>query len=322
MECCSSDDNTEATCLWNITDASMIKQINNANNGHEFKSEIFEIGSLKWQIIIYPNGFNKDNIDNFDVFTDLLHIPQECQEVTILWQAECPQIQSAETKRITYKQGKMTTSWPNSPIPFKNLNFTHYSFTIMIRILKITLKDNNKVLYQWPLWLDYNGTFTYEINETVMDTLRGSYNGRTVYSPIYNNIWVIEVNPNGFDKQDEGDFTIAIKLCVLPEPFSQIKAIWIVNIKQLNFKTNIQYDFSYNQSGYYMIVGSFEEFKKVEHLTIEMSMEVIETHQIIEPVAESWSYYVLVIPLLAIPICILFRSKQGNKGNGNGNGVT
>jgi len=83
----------------------MFTQIINAKNGEEFKSNIFRIGEIEWQIEMHPNGYRKEEIGSCDVYLKLISMPSSWKQITVTRTIKSIQTYSSQTCMMRYDIG-------------------------------------------------------------------------------------------------------------------------------------------------------------------------------------------------------------------------
>eukprot|EP01084_Bolivina_argentea_P095318 171393_1 len=74
------------TYTWRITDPQIVDSMLHAEYKQVFKSEIFEIANLKWQVLLYPNGHEPKWKGSFCVRLKLIDIPQMIAKIVFFRQ--------------------------------------------------------------------------------------------------------------------------------------------------------------------------------------------------------------------------------------------
>eukprot|EP01084_Bolivina_argentea_P317123 549798_1 len=197
----SLKEGSQGTYTWNI-DAELLNKTINAKNCKAFSSDVFTIGELNWQIVMYPNGFSKERMGSFDVSVQLLSLPTLWESVIINSVSQSPQTKSSFTSISIYKESGDTFSWRTNTLrleEIKQLNINHLIFIIKIQILRITLKDN-KILYNYQFNNIKHQQLIWHLDKQTLSLARKAYNGKRFESKIFNNMWCIRLAPNGHNK--------------------------------------------------------------------------------------------------------------------------
>eukprot|EP01084_Bolivina_argentea_P095319 171395_1 len=74
------------TYTWRITDPQIVDSMLHAEYKQVFKSEIFEIANLKWQVLLYPNGHEPKWKGSFCIRLKPIHIPQMISKIVFFRQ--------------------------------------------------------------------------------------------------------------------------------------------------------------------------------------------------------------------------------------------
>eukprot|EP01084_Bolivina_argentea_P292355 502584_1 len=69
------------TYTWRITDPQIVDSMLHAEYKQVFKSEIFEIANLKWQLLLYPNGHEPKWKGSFCLRVKPIGIPQMISKI-------------------------------------------------------------------------------------------------------------------------------------------------------------------------------------------------------------------------------------------------
>ena len=101
----------QGSYTWQITNPQSISRLINAKVGESFESEIFEIGKLKWVIIVYPNGWNKKNKGCFNICIKLLTMSSKWRQLILCRTIECIETMSSCTSIASYYKNGDTMCW-------------------------------------------------------------------------------------------------------------------------------------------------------------------------------------------------------------------
>ena len=134
--------------IWNISSKSgFLNNVLNAKNKQQFGSNIISIGQFKWQMIMTPNGMDKESIGSCDIFLNLISMPSKYNQITILMMIKCPQTHSSYTTMCIYKIGQ-SFGWPPGTQSLAELKFhqnTNIQFIIVIKILSMSMASSNTI---------------------------------------------------------------------------------------------------------------------------------------------------------------------------------
>ena len=126
---------------WKITDKSLIKRMINSKNGQSFESQIFNIASLSWRLRLYPNGWSKANIGDFNVGLTLVKMPKSWNEIAVTRSIHIP---NTHTKVVSFtkftKNGHTVgcSFYSLSLSEIINMNFD-LSFCVKIKFISFSI---------------------------------------------------------------------------------------------------------------------------------------------------------------------------------------
>eukprot|EP01083_Nonionella_stella_P149581 475323_1 len=136
------------TYTWHIDKPSLVRRILSAKWKDEFTSDVFQIAKLNWMIELCPNGYNKNDKGLCGVYAKLLGMPSSWRSIFCHFHAECPEIQSKIVWSRSYKRAGIRGCEISSFEDLKASCAKELTFVITIRIARITLKEDNKILFQ------------------------------------------------------------------------------------------------------------------------------------------------------------------------------
>eukprot|EP01084_Bolivina_argentea_P074734 135546_1 len=99
---------------WKITDQLVIKRIYNADFKQAFGGDMFEIGKLKWQLILYPNGFSEKSKGSFMICIKLIKMPKTWKKIITNRTSKCVQTTTSNTNIHTTQFFQPTTPSPTT----------------------------------------------------------------------------------------------------------------------------------------------------------------------------------------------------------------
>eukprot|EP01083_Nonionella_stella_P176896 620276_1 len=268
------------TYKWHVDDTRLIKKILSAKLGDKLESdEVFQVGKLNWKLELYPTGWDKDTKGFCNVCVKLLAMPASWKCIFCQLHIECPQIQAKMVRSYPYKYNKPHSSgcFLSSFGDLRASCGKELTFIITIRIARITLKQDNKILFQMQTNKYKNNTrLQWKIDEETMKTLKTFDKGKGIFSGIYNNIWCLQLYPNGCWDTVEGDVDIGLWLCGLPPNVSKLKVEWTVHCREANIKQTWTNDFDEDHRYYSWQQNtiSFAEFCKHDTWTVRANINV------------------------------------------------
>eukprot|EP01083_Nonionella_stella_P181498 650401_1 len=161
---------SSGTYTWRIVDANLIRKIRSAKCGDEFVSDdVFQVGKLNWMIELAPNGYSEKSKGFCGVYAKLLGMPSSWKSIFCQLHIEFPQIQNkmvfSKTYNKPYSRGFCISSFEDLKASFGK----ELTFVITICIARITLKEDNKILFQMPTKEYKTKTqFQWKIGEEMM----------------------------------------------------------------------------------------------------------------------------------------------------------
>eukprot|EP01083_Nonionella_stella_P149281 473847_1 len=146
-------------CVWHINDRRLLNQIVRANYGDRLQSDVFQVAKLNWKIELYPSGLSRRDKRYCVVFVRLLGMPSSWKSIFCQFHVECPQMQNKMVFVQLYNK-PYVEGW-RKPIGMYISSFGDVkascvrafilSFVTTIRIARITLKEDNKILFQMKM---------------------------------------------------------------------------------------------------------------------------------------------------------------------------
>eukprot|EP01084_Bolivina_argentea_P141526 248682_1 len=107
----SKDDNLcKGIYVWKIH-GNKLTQMMQAKIKDKYVSDTFEIASMNWCIVVYPNGNRDDNVGAFKVYLKLLSM-QKGSKTIIFRRIHCKEYYSSFSWIETYKT-KKSNGWPD-----------------------------------------------------------------------------------------------------------------------------------------------------------------------------------------------------------------
>eukprot|EP01083_Nonionella_stella_P282829 962548_1 len=143
--------NYSGTYRWHIVDAILINKIVSAEYGYVVEShDALQTGQLIWKCQLYPNGLDvsKQSEGFCAVGLRLLEMPSSWKSIFCQLHIECPQMQS---KMMFAQQYNTARSWRFVISSFEDWKASfgkELTFIVTISITRITLKEDNKILFQ------------------------------------------------------------------------------------------------------------------------------------------------------------------------------
>ena len=260
-----------------VINGTLLQAMLNASNGQTFTSHIFQIGHLNWQIEACPNGYKKDQIGHFNVYITLLSCPNKWKSLTVHRRIYCEETESCSSNISVYKKDK-SMSWPSGTLllnEIKHLSLTQIKLTVRISILKITKADNG-IVYQNPMKMVKHSSFSWLIGSQTLNKMKNAYTGKRFESSIFDNMWLLQICPNGQNIENKGDCLLCLSLCILPQNISRVTINYKFECKELNVSTEDTEDFDYSNHDQFWSLNSlaFEKIKNYNGQTLMINVEI------------------------------------------------
>eukprot|EP01083_Nonionella_stella_P283541 965158_1 len=171
-------------CVWRVDDPELIQQILTAKCGDKFKcGNAFQVGKLKWKIKLYPNGHNETTKGLCGVWLRLLEMPSSWKSIFCQIHIECLQMQNKMVFTNSYNKPKCTGHYISSFEDLKASCGKELTFVITIRIARITLKEDNKILFQMRANKYKPKTqLQWKIDQEMMEKLKSFDKGKGICS--------------------------------------------------------------------------------------------------------------------------------------------
>eukprot|EP01084_Bolivina_argentea_P074736 135550_1 len=161
---------------WKITDQLVIKRIYNADFKQAFGGDMFEIGKLKWQLILYPNGFSEKSKGSFMICIKLIKMPKTWKKIITNRTSKCVQTTTSNTNIESFTtsgQIKPGSRYTLTLAELKTLNPSEITIITSINILNI-IQKNNQSLYRMRIrHFEPKPKFTWKINKSMINYKQG-----------------------------------------------------------------------------------------------------------------------------------------------------
>eukprot|EP01083_Nonionella_stella_P110164 322184_1 len=244
----------------------------------QVNSNMFQIAKLNWKAELCLNGYTEKSKGLCGVCVRLLEMPFSWKSIFCQLHIECPQIQNKMVFSVSYNEAKSKGCYLSSFEDLKASCDKDLTFVITIRIARITLKEDNKILLQVPTnKYKTKAHLQWKIDEEMMRKLKSFDRGKGICSDIYNNIWCLKLYPNGNVHSKEGDVRIGLYLCGLPPHMYKLNVQWTVHCREANLKQTFTFDFDEENTGYswYEDTISFAQFCKYNTWTVSVAINVL-----------------------------------------------
>ena len=166
--------------LWTV-DPSTLQQMKNCEIGQSVESPTFEIESLSWQFVAYPNGDYEESLGqgNFDLFAKLVYIPSSWKHVETMSEYV---IYTELTKGQLY-------GWPGNLMLFSEIEpLSFISFSIAITIQRIILKEDDSIFYERNN-AETNQSVEWNVDRERLQALKLAHEGKQIWSNLYGGMY-------------------------------------------------------------------------------------------------------------------------------------
>ena len=221
------------------------------------------IAGLLWQIRIYPNGNDTANEGSFDVFLKLLTLATEWNHIFIRYMMRCVETNSSSTACGIYfnTNGNVERGWIHNAMSFDEIqNLKHITIIIHAKLLNIILKDNKTILYHTTLTNQITNKYLeWNIDPKLFLQMKQCKNGKQFESPLFYDLFSLQIYPNGWKKENEGKCHIVCAFCGLPKLSNtiQMKIKWNLKLilkggKDKTLNTEYTADLVYEDGNYWI----------------------------------------------------------------------
>eukprot|EP01084_Bolivina_argentea_P069170 125910_1 len=217
---------------WVISDPQMMLNLNSTDESCHW-SNMFNIHSFDgWKIQACPEA------NSFKIFVHLMSKPVEWGEVTARYTINIPQVTIYKFTYIHTFNGEAgngrpdRTPHPTPPQKLKQLKLDFFEIIVNVTILNIiSSKNNQTMLYQYPLVHNKHPHFEWHINSLIIQNLK---NKQMVQSDIYNDMFLLNMEskwPTLTLNNTGGIAMLWLQICAMPPN------VW---------KITVQYTFSWD----------------------------------------------------------------------------
>eukprot|EP01083_Nonionella_stella_P090846 253877_1 len=135
-------------------------------------------------------------------------MPSSWKSIFCQFHIECPQMQRKMVFSEPFNKAYIWTFYISSFRELKASRFTRdkeLTFVITISIVRIALKEDNKILFQMPTNEYKTKTqLQWNIDGQIMEKLKSFDKAKGICSDISNDIWCLVLYPNGSWSTKEG----------------------------------------------------------------------------------------------------------------------
>eukprot|EP01083_Nonionella_stella_P303053 1047480_1 len=267
---------------WKITDPVIIKQIHSATSNKAFRSDNFEIGGLRYFIKLYPNGNAEvKNNGKYMLFVQLLAMPNSWKTIHFSWTLCCEQTGACDHRIDTLE----SAGGKGRPLgAFAELKqFHQLTFRVTVNVLRVYLKDNNKLNYQFtPKQFESVRRLTWTITGDLLTAVKSSYVAKRFTSDLFGDMWRIQIAPNGLSDNSKGEFLVNLLLCAYPVNVNILHVSRTDRCLQTNVtrQGQLSYEWGKRPPVLNAILASFVDIKKYDSLEISIEVTIQKTFTI------------------------------------------
>lgn len=189
---------------WGITDQSLLDEMKSAPCGTGFRSIEFEMGRMRWQIIVYPNGDGPDNEGLFRVLLQPLSFDSNWERILFFRKMEILECGHCCSLVSSKKMGESSEATPVFIAGFQDLE--KLTIRVEVKMLKIELhraplkffgkRSKKKALRKEEESYPKRTQFTYHIDEQLMALFKDQKRrGFTHSNNVQDDKWVMYYFP-------------------------------------------------------------------------------------------------------------------------------
>eukprot|EP01084_Bolivina_argentea_P139235 244945_1 len=220
------------TVTWKIEKNDMVKFLQ-AKNKEILMGSSFYVGDHKFTLDVQPNGCSKDRIGSVDLFLKLLSMPANVCESRIKFEMFCYETLTSYKTAIIYEGQGIAFGWKAFDMRKEECKTkSTIRFKCDVKILEVKYKTEKGILntyignmsHAMHVQLPVVTSFTWNINQQLLDVMSTSKPGKNVHSVTFGNgCWSCQCNPAGWYKSQKSDCWMGIQLLQLPSTVSKIK---------------------------------------------------------------------------------------------------
>eukprot|EP01084_Bolivina_argentea_P018551 34512_1 len=276
---------TRGIYTWKISNHELITKILTAKSGDKFESDEFMMSRLKWKLEIFPFGYDESLTGYFVIGLRLLKTPLIVDKVEfgrIFRVFECKAAAGWSSSISTGEISKWSKKLPTLEI----LKIDPISITIEceINIHRLILKENYKFNIAFPLQnfkdkivMCDKYHLIYSLNKTDSIAFKNSKCEKTMCSDVLNDLWIVQVSPNGDGTEYVGYVSVFLILFQLPIGVKTIKTQFTIICDDINKKYTLKYDFDMEKFGWGdAYFCSLQELKKFHEISFVVDIQVLE----------------------------------------------
>lgn len=211
-----------------LVDGATLSSMKSAANEEEFVSDWFGIASMDWRLSANPNGWKDDNVGSFSLFLTT-GASMEGEEAIVFFKMKCKELDSGYAQISSFKKNGC---WGWSPFclsfdELANCGLNAITFVVevcVLRVIDISTKKE-EILYQHQLTskqIPNRFEFEWNIDSKTTQKMKNAYNGKYFVSSILNEMWMVQVAPNGNKRDRKDHFDVMLKLTSIPSSVSRL----------------------------------------------------------------------------------------------------
>lgn len=212
-----------------------------------YKSEYLEIlnGKIGFDICLYPNGINTNasSVTFVQFYIILSKLPTNIKSIVIHYRLYCKEFKIKYKNIGKYDKIGKGLCWPLHTLSLQKckLNRTKKSieqltFEMDLNIINIEYDNNdeNTENYYKILSTKLETYYKWNINTKLLKKFNKAQIGQIFHSETFENIWCLDICPNGFNEKDKGSIRLSLVLLSLPP---KIKSLKVNILFQAHFKS-------------------------------------------------------------------------------------
>ena len=276
---------------WDLNeDNGLLKKFIECECKESLTGDTFKIGKLPFALEAYPNGDDDRNNGSFMLYLTLLSTPDQYKQIIFNLRLFCKETHSSFTSIAIFTSQRNSAGWSQDTVKLteiKEINdLNQLSIGCNINILKIIDIDNNIIYkYKNPSQITSPITFTWNIDENLMNQFKNCRVGRSFESEIFDKMWCLRCSPNGKRSSDEGNVKLYLLLCSLPiiddndneEDDDSIHVqytLWC-NETETGYNSKIVLDYEYSTVGWPAKILLTPKIQQQSSLTFNAEIEII-----------------------------------------------
>eukprot|EP01084_Bolivina_argentea_P164480 285966_1 len=202
---------------WKISGLNVHKMLN-AKCGQRFDSDIFNLGKLKFQLEVFPNGNIEDRKGYLVIHIRLLSLPSYIDSIIVLRYFHVIENMASDAWIALLKQGEYDYWGKKCPlIELKELQTETITIQVDVNINQIILKEN-VTNYITPIEIEYERKYKleYKLCGKELEMFKNSKLSKQFNTDIFDHSMGISLYPNGTDERSIGYIAVYVTICKFP----------------------------------------------------------------------------------------------------------